>query len=175
MWLHVYSSSFQSDCCDTGLGCPFFRSLLRHCVPLRKLPECQKMFQVWDPIPLGFPLSSSWHAALALLSSSHETGKVEKKHFWTLVSSFLIAALAEELSSWANGKMLLELGRRESSVLPPPCSGESQVSRISVTLVIIFKSKFSGWVEPHLYLWLGKLKAALLSKFSLYFYQTLAK
>ena len=99
----------------------------------------------------------------------------EKKHFWTLVSSFLIAALAEELSSWANGKMLLELGRRESSVSPPPCSGESQVSRISVTLVIIFKSKFSGWVEPHLYLWLGKLKAALLSKFSLYFYQTLAK
>ena len=49
------------------------------------------------------------------------------------------------------------------------------MSRISVTLVIIFKSKFSGWVEPHLYLWLGKLKAALLSKFSLYFYQTLAK
>jgi len=33
----------------------------------------------------------------------------------------------------------------------------------------------TGWVEPHLYLWLGKLKAALLSKFSLYFYQTLAK
>ena len=33
----------------------------------------------------------------------------------------------------------------------------------------------TGWVEPHLYLWLAKLKASLLSKFSLYFHSTLAK
>ena len=117
MWLHVYSSSFQSDCCDTVLGCPFFRSLLRHCVPLRKkgqpnpvsqqslwkLLECQKMFQVWDPIPLGFPLSSSWHAALALLSSSHETGKVKKKTFLNigeLIFNCCPCRGAELLSQW---------------------------------------------------------------------------
>ena len=33
----------------------------------------------------------------------------------------------------------------------------------------------SGSVEPHLYLWLQKLKSSLLSKFSLYFYSTLSQ
>ena len=67
------------------------------------------------------------------------------------------------------------VGARETRKLSFASSLLRGVTGISVTLVIIFKSKFSGWVEPHLYLWLGKLKAALLSKFSLYFYQTLAK
>jgi len=33
----------------------------------------------------------------------------------------------------------------------------------------------TGWVEPHLFIWFSRLKAALLSKFSLYFYTTLAR
>jgi len=85
---------------------------------------------------------------------------------------FLSAALAMQAWHFLPALMLLArgaglLGRWEGVV------GARERVRLSFASSLL--RGVTGWVDPHLYLWLARLKASLLSKFSLYFHTTLAR
>merc|ERR1719334_768168 len=84
----------------------------------------------------------------------------------------LSAAVAMQAWTFFPSLMLLQRG---AGLL----SQWEEVVAARETRKLSFASTFlrgvTGWVEPHLYLWMARLKAALLSKFSLYFHATLAR